>query len=153
MYSLLKTVHILSAAVLFGTGMGIAFFQFMAWRSRDVKVFAAIARLTVIADWLFTASAVVLQPLSGLLLLKMAGYPWNAPWLLWSYGLYLLAGVMWLPVVWMQGRIARFAAQAVAEQQPIPAEAHRLMRIWFCCGWPAFGAVLGIYWLMIAKPL
>lgn len=149
----LKTLHVLSAAALFGTGMGIAFFQFAAWRSKDVTVFAHVARLTVIADWLFTATAIIIQPVSGIMLIRIAGYRWDAPWLLWSYALYLVAGLFWLPVVWMQLRIAKLAAQARDENRPLPSEVHQLMKIWFWCGWPAFAAVLGAYWLMVAKPL
>lgn len=152
MYLSLKTLHVLSAAVLFGTGMGIAFFQFATWGSRDVAMFASVARLTVIADWLFTATAVVAQPITGIMLIQMADYAWDLPWLLWSYALYLVAGLFWLPVVWMQMRIAKLAAQARDEGRPLPLEVHRLMRIWFWCGWPAFAAVVGAYWLMIAKP-
>lgn len=151
-YESVKTLHILSAAVLFGTGMGIAFFQFMAWRSDNLVVFAVVARLTVIADWVFTAVAVIAQPLTGIWLMLRAGYPWDSPWLLWSYAMYVIAGVFWVPVVWMQVRIARLAAQARDSGQALPAEVRRLMWAWFCCGWPAFTAVVTAYWLMVAKP-
>lgn len=152
MYEIVKTLHVLSAAALFGTGVGIAFFQFAAWRTKDVAVFAGVARLVVIADWIFTASAIVLQPITGVALVLMAGYEWNEPWLLWSYALYFVAGAFWLPVVWMQMRIARFAAEARDAQAPLPDEACRLMWTWFWFGWPAFAAVVATYWLMIAKP-
>lgn len=152
MYLSLKTLHVLSGATLFGTGMGIAFFQFAAWRTKDVVVFASVARLTVIADWLFTATAVVAQPITGIMLIRVAGYEWDTPWLLWSYALFGVAGALWLPVVWMQTRIAKLAAKARDEDGPIPFEVNRLMRIWFWSGWPAFAAVTGVYWLMIAKP-
>lgn len=152
MYELVKTLHVLSAAVLFGTGMGIAFFQFAAWRAKDVATFAGVARLTVMADWLFTATAVVAQPVTGGLLVTMAGYQWNEPWLLWSYACYLIAGAFWLPVVWMQMRVAKRAHEARAANAPLPDEVHKLMRLWFWFGWPAFAAVIAAYWLMIAKP-
>ena len=152
MYLSLKTLHLLSAALLFGTGIGIAYFQFAAYRSKDVAVFASVARLTVIADWAFTVTAVVAQPITGAMLVRMAGIPWDSPWLVASYALYLVAGLFWLPVVWMQMRIARLAATARDRGRPLPDEVHRLMRIWFWCGWPAFAVVLGTYWLMVAKP-
>ena len=152
MYATVKTLHLLSAAVLFGTGLGIAYFQFAAFRTKDVAVFASVARLTVIADWLFTATAVLAQPITGLILVQMAGYPWDSPWLLRSYAMYIVAGLFWLPVVSMQMRIAKLAAQARNANRPLPTEIHRLMRIWFWCGWPAFFAVLSAYWLMVAKP-
>ena len=151
-YEALKTLHVLSAAVLFGTGMGIAFFQFMAWRTKDVALFAGVARLTVIADWLFTASAVIAQPITGVALMLHVGYSWNEPWLLWAYALYAVAGLFWAPVVAMQMRVAKLSAEARDANAPIPEDAHRLMRAWFWCGWPAFAAVLATYWLMIARP-
>lgn len=152
MYALLKALHILSAAILFGTGLGIAFFQFAAYRGKDVAGFATIARLTVRADWIFTASAIVVQPLTGVMLLRVTGYAWDLPWLLWSYVLFVVAGVFWLSVVWMQMRIAHLAAQSRDQHLPLQADVHRLMRVWFWCGWPAFAALLGAYWLMITKP-
>jgi uncharacterized membrane protein len=138
----LKTLHGLSAAVLFGIGMGITFFHFAAWRSKDVAGFAHVACLTVIADWLFTATAIVIQPVSDVILIHIAGYLWDAPWLLWSYALYLVAGLFWLPVVWMHLRIAKRAAEARDDNRPLPIEVHQLMRIWFWCGWPAYAAVV-----------
>jgi uncharacterized membrane protein len=149
-YPALRLVHILSASVLFGSGAAIAFFMLMAWRSGDHAGFALTARHVVLADWLFTASAVVIQPLSGIALAHVAGWPLTAPWLLASYVLYALIGACWLPVVWIQYRVRdRLVA---CEDEAVPAEVHRLMRIWFVLGWPAFIALIGIFGLMIVKP-
>jgi uncharacterized membrane protein len=122
--------------------MSIAFFQFAAWRSKDVTGFAHVTGLIVIAGWLFTATAIVIQPVSGVILVRIAGYLWDAPWLLRSYALYLVAGMFWLPVVWMHLRIAKRAAEARDDNRPLSIEVHQLMRIWFWCGWPAFAAVV-----------
>lgn len=151
-YLLVKMIHILSGAVLFGTGAGIAFFMLRAHASGAPATVAAVARIVVLADYVFTATAVVVQPISGLILIVMQGYSLTEPWLLAAYGLYLLTGVCWLPVVAIQLRLKRLAEQAVAEGGPLPDAYHRLYRVWFLLGWPAFAAVLGIYWLMIAKP-
>jgi uncharacterized membrane protein len=151
-YLWLKLAHILSGAVLFGTGLGIAFFMLWAHRSRDAAVVAAVAPIVVAADFLFTASAVVIQPLTGLGLIHLAGYRLTEPWLLATYGLYALTGVCWLPVVGIQLRLARLAKAAAAEGAPLPPSYHRLFRLWFALGWPAFGAVVAIYALMLAKP-
>jgi uncharacterized membrane protein len=147
-----KLIHILSAAVLFGSGAAIAFFMFVAWRSKDVAGFALTARHVVLADWLFTSSAVVIQPLSGIALAHLAGWPLDAAWLLVTYALYGLVGVCWLPVVWIQLRVRKFAETAKTAGTSLPDEAHRLMRIWFVLGFPAFIGVIAIYVLMIAKP-
>lgn len=150
LYPVLRLVHILSASVLFGSGAAIAFFMLMAWRSGDRAGFALTARHVVLADWLFTASAVVVQPLSGIALAHVAGWPLTAPWLLASYALYALIGACWLPVVWIQYRVRD--RLMVCEDEAVPAEVNRLMRIWFVLGWPAFIALIGIFLLMIAKP-
>ncbi|MBA4805791.1 MAG: DUF2269 domain-containing protein [Brevundimonas sp.] len=152
LYVLLKLVHVLSAAVLFGTGAGIAFFMVRARSTRDPAVAAAVGRMVVQADFLFTATAVVVQPLSGLALMRLQGYSPGEPWLLASYGLYVLVGACWLPVVWIQQRLVRLAAAAAAAGEPLPPAYDRLYRIWFALGWPAFAGVIGIYVLMLSRP-
>lgn len=152
-YILLKLVHILSGAVLFGTGAGIAFFMLRAHATRDAPTVAAVARIVVLADYVFTAAAVVVQPVTGLMLIALQGWSPTEPWLLASYALYILTGACWLPVVWIQVRMKRLAEQAVGRDAPLPDAYHRLYRAWFLLGWPAFAAVIGIYVLMIAKPV
>ena len=149
---LVRLVHVLSAAVLFGTGAGIAFFMLRAHQSRDAATVAAVARIVVLADWVFTATAVVVQPLSGALLAHLAGWSLTEPWLLASYALYLLVGACWLPVLAMQMRMRRLAEQSAAEGAPLPPAYHRLFRLWFLLGWPAFAGVIGIYMLMLWRP-
>lgn len=152
LYLLTKLVHIMSGAVLFGTGAGIAFFMVWANRSRDAATIAPVARTVVVADYLFTASAVVVQPISGLIMIHTQGYGLTEPWLMAAYGLYVLIGVCWLPVVAIQHRLAKLATQAAATDAPLPDVYWRLYRTWFVLGWPAFAAVIAIYWLMVAKP-
>jgi len=151
-YFLVKMIHILSGAVLFGTGAGIAFFMLRAHASRDAATVAGVARIVVLADFVFTATAVVVQPISGLILIVMQGYGLDEPWLMAAYGLYVITGLCWLPVVAIQLQLKRLAEQAAADGADLPPAYHRLYRLWFILGWPAFAAVLGIYWLMIAKP-
>jgi uncharacterized membrane protein len=149
---LLKWAHVLGACVLIGTGAGIAFFMVMAHRSRDARLIAHVTGTVVIADFLFTASAVVVQPITGFLLARVIGWPLTEPWLLWSLGLYILIGLFWLPVVWIQMRLRDLARAAAAANAPLPATYHRLYRIWFACGIPAFLAILVIVWLMVERP-
>jgi uncharacterized membrane protein len=151
-YHLLKWLHVLGSTVLLGTGAGIAFFMLMAHRSGDVRLIAGVARIVVIADYVFTATAVVAQPITGALLARVTGYSLAEGWILLSIGLYLLTGAFWLPVVWMQSRMRTLAAAAAASGEALPAEYHRLFRWWFAFGFPAFTAVLAIFWLMIARP-
>jgi len=151
LYEIVKTVHILSATVLFGTGLGTAWFMWRADRSGDAAAVAATARNVVLADWLFTTPAIILQPLTGLWLILLGGYSPAETWLLWTYGLYLLAGACWLPVVWLQIRMRGLAAMAAASGAPLSGRYRRYARLWFALGWPAFIAVILIVYLMVAK--
>ena len=152
-YLLIKTLHILSSVVLVGTGFGSAFYLFMANRSGQVAVQATVARLVVRADWWFTTPTIVIQPLTGYWLMQQAGWGWqNAPWLRWAVGLYAVAGACWLPVVWLQCRMARDAHQAHQTGAPLPARYARDARLWEALGYPAFAAMLAIYALMVFKP-
>lgn len=151
-YLILKYLHILGAIVLLGTGAGIAFFMVMAHRSRDAAHIFRTARTVVLADFLFTATAVVAQPVTGVLLMRELGLSPRDGWLLVSLALYVVAGLFWLPVVWMQMRMRDLAGAALKCGAPLGADYHRLFRLWFLFGFPGFGAVVAILWLMIAKP-
>jgi uncharacterized membrane protein len=152
LYTLLKLLHVIGATVLFGTGAGIAFFMLMAHRTRDAAVIAHTAGVVVIADTIFTASAVILQPITGAALAHLAGFPLFSGWIGLSLLLYLLVGGFWLPVVWMQLRMRDLARAAAMAGTALPPGYFRLFRWWFAFGFPAFGAVVAIFWLMIAKP-
>lgn len=151
-YFVLKFVHVIGAAVLLGTGAGIAFFMLMAHMTGHPTVIAGVARIVVIADFVFTATAVILQPLTGVLLAWSVGYSLWEGWIVLSIVLYLVTGAFWLPVVWMQARMRDLAVVAAESGKPLPPDYHTLFRWWFAFGFPAFGAVLAIFWLMIARP-
>jgi uncharacterized membrane protein len=151
-YLLLKYLHVIGAAVLFGTGAGIAFFMLMAHLTSKAATIAAVARIVVIADFVFTATAVVLQPITGLALVWNVGYSMGEGWIVLSIILYLVTGAFWLPVVWMQMRMRVLAEQAAAEGQPLPPAYYKLFWTWFAFGFPAFASVAGILLLMIARP-
>jgi uncharacterized membrane protein len=152
-YLVVKWLHVLSSTLLFGTGLGSAFYMYFAGRSRDVRAIAVVTRHVVIADWLFTATTVVFQPLSGLYLMHLAGIPLTARWIMWSFALYFLAGACWLPVVWLQLRMRDMARAAVDANTPLPERYWRYQRIWVALGWPAFLALVVVFYLMIAKPV
>ncbi len=151
-YLVLKYLHVLGAVVLLGTGAGIAIFMFMANRTGDSVIVAATAGIVVIADFVFTATAVLAQPITGLLLARNAGYLLTEGWIVASVLLYLVTGAFWLPVVWMHAKMRDLARAAAIDGMPLPAAYHRLYRLWFAFGFPAFAAVLLIFWLMIARP-
>jgi len=148
----LKLIHLLGAAVLFGTGLGIAFFMYMAHRTRDAVTIAATARMVVIADAVFTLNAVIAQPVSGAALALSIGYSLWEPWIVLSLVLYVVVGLCWLPVVGIQLRLRELAAAAARAGTPLPDPYHRLFRIWFALGVPAFLGVIAIFALMIFRP-
>jgi uncharacterized membrane protein len=149
----LKLIHVLGAAVLFGTGIGIAFFMLLAHRTGNASVIAYTARNVVTADFIFTATTVVLQPVSGWWLADAIGLsPLQESWIVVSLLLYVLVGLCWLPVVFIQMRMRDLARAAAVSDQPLPENYHRLFRIWFALGWPAFAGVIAIFVLMIFQP-
>ena len=148
----LRWLHVLGACVLLGTGAGIAFFMTMAVRTGKPALIAHVASTVVIADTLFTATAVIVQPVTGYLLARQTGRPLAEGWIALSLALYVVTGLFWLPVVRIQIRLRDLARQAEAERTALPEAFHRLYRIWFACGFPAFAAVLAIVWLMLARP-
>ena len=152
LYFLVKYLHVLGAIVILGTGSGIAFFMLMAHRTHDVEFIARTASVVVIADTIFTLSAVILQPLTGGLLMMLAATPITEQWLLASLALYVVAGLFWIPVVFMQIEMRDLARQAADQRAALPERYFILFRRWFAFGFPGFGATMAILWLMIAKP-
>ena len=151
-YLILKTIHILSSTLLFGTGLGTAFHGWMAQRSRDVRAISVVGRNVVLAEWIFTAPAVVVQPVTGVALALNAGFPLTSGWLVLAIVLYGVVGACWLPVVRLQIRMHQLVKQALAADTPLPPVYYRYARWWFILGWPAFLCVIVIFYLMIAKP-
>ncbi|CUX11992.1 MULTISPECIES: DUF2269 family protein [Rhizobium/Agrobacterium group] len=149
---LLRLAHVIGATVLFGTGAGIAFFMVMARRTANPALIAHVAGTVVIADTIFTATAAIIQPVTGYFLARIIGWPLTEGWIALSLGLYVFTGIFWLPVVWIQIQLRNIARDCAATGHALPAQWFRLYRIWFVCGFPAFFAVLGIIWLMLNKP-
>ena len=149
---LLRWTHVIGATVLLGTGAGIAFFMLIAHLSDDPKIIAHTAGVVVIADTIFTASAAIVQPVTGILLAISMGWPLSEGWIVLSILLYIVVGIFWLPVVWIQIQMRDMARMAAREDGPLPQRYHRLFRIWFACGFPAFAAVLLIVTLMLLRP-
>jgi uncharacterized membrane protein len=152
LYFSLKYLHVIGAAVLLGTGAGIAFFMLRAHLTGEAAVIAAVARIVVLADFVFTATTVIAQPLTGIALAHEAGYSLGESWIVLSIVLYLLTGAFWLPVIWIQIQMRNLALASASEAKPLPVRYHKLFRIWFALGFPAFGAVMAIFWLMISRP-
>lgn len=151
-YLIVKWLHILSSTLLFGTGIGSAWYLLFAVVSKNIQAIAVVTRILVVADWLFTGATMIAQPLTGFYLVHLAGYPLGTPWLYWSIVLFVVALLCWLPVVWLQIRMRDLAAQAVQQATALPAQFWRCFRAWVLLGIPAFFAFLGVFYLMVVKP-
>ena len=151
-YLIVKWLHIVSSVLLAGTGFGSAFYLFFANRSKSLEAQVVVGRLVVRADWWFTTPTVILQPITGVVLAHWAGFGFATPWLALSLALYALAGLCWLPVVWLQLQMVKMAEQALREQTALPARYWLYARWWERLGYPAFIAMVTVFYLMVNKP-
>ena len=148
----LKAVHIVSSTILFGTGLGIAFFKWAVDRSGNVAAIRVVSERVVLADWLFTSPAIVVQAATGIALARSMGFPLTHGRVAYTIGLYFVAGACWIPVVWLQMRMRDLARQSDADGIPLTGAYWRYARVWFWLGLPAFLSLIVIFWVMVAKP-
>lgn len=153
LYLSLKWLHILSSVLLVGTGFGSAYYMFFANRTRNVTALAVVSTLVVRADWWFTTPTVIIQPVTGFAMAYLAGLPLSTPWLAISIALFVFAGACWLPVVCLQIRMAAMAQEAARVGNKLPDAYWRYARWWEWLGYPAFAAMLGVFYLMVVKPV
>ncbi len=148
----MKCLHIVSGTILFGFGAGTAWYFWNAHLTGDPALIARVGRMVVKADWIFTGTSGIVQPVSGLILIHLLGYSLFEPWLVAAYAFYALAFLCWAPVVWLQIKATRLAEGSLASGAPLGADYRKVMRWWFALGWPAFVGLIGVFWLMVAKP-
>lgn len=153
LYIAIKTLHIISSTILFVTGIGIAFFMFRSYFTSNLHEKFYAARNTVLADCLFTFPAVFIQPLTGIALIHIVAYDWTDLWLSLTYTIYIIAGLCWIPVVWIQIQLKKIIAESIEQNKELPARYHKLFKIWFFLGWPAFVGLVIVFFLMVAKPV
>lgn len=151
-YLILKWMHIVSSVLLVGTGFGSAFYMFFVNKSKNLEAQVIVSRLVCRADWWFTTPTVILQPITGIAMATIAGWPLTTPWIIISLVLYVFAGVCWLPVVWIQLRMAKLAQLALQNKTALPTAYWRLAKVWEWLGYPAFIAMVVIFYLMVNKP-
>lgn len=151
-YHSLLLIHIISSTLLFGTGLGTAFFKFMNDRSGDIRAMAATAKNVVLADWIFTSTSVIVQPVTGYLLADTLSIPLMSGWLFVALVLYVVVGLCWLPVVGLQIKMRDLLIQGIEQNSGIPEQYYNLAKTWFWLGIPAFAGVIAIFYLMVFKP-
>lgn len=151
-YVLLKAIHIVSSTILFGTGLGTAFFKWIVDRSGNVAAIHVVSEKVVLADWLFTSPAIVIQAITGVTLARLMGFSLTHGWVAYAIALYCIAGLCWLPVVWLQMQMRDLARTSDSGGRPLPSAYWSYARIWFWLGVPAFLSLVVVFWLMVAKP-
>ena len=152
-YSLIKTLHIISATVLFGTGLGIAFFMFRSIFTNNINEKLYAVKTTVLADYVFTFPAAIIQPISGVWLVWKAGFDWGSTWLLITYFIYGITALCWFPVVWLQIKMKNILTNCAQTNTDIPDRYHTYFKCWFILGWPAFVGLVIVFFLMVQKPI
>ncbi len=153
LYLTVKTLHIISSAILFGTGIGIAFFMWLSFFSNNLTEKLYAAKNTVLADKLFSFPAALIQPLTGFWLIVESGFNWNEYWLLLTYAIYIVAAACWIPVVWIQIQLKEILTKSINNKSELPNHYYKLFKIWFILGWPAFLGLIVVFYLMVTKPL
>jgi uncharacterized membrane protein len=151
-YVPLKAIHIVSSTILFGTGLSTAFFKWIVDRSGSVAAIRVVSERVVLADWLFTTPAIVVQAVTGLALARLMGFPITHGWVAYAIALYCIAGLCWLPVVWLQMRMRDLARDSDSRGRPLASTYWIYARVWFWLGVPAFLSMVVAFWLMVAKP-
>lgn len=151
-YLVVKWLHILSSTLLFGTGLGSAFYMLFTSLTRDARAIAIVVRYVVIADYAFTTPTIIIQPVTGLYMIHLAGFSLSSTWIAVSIALYFLAGAAWLPVVWMQIKMRDMAVAAAANGTELPQRYWNFLKWWVALGIVAFAALVFVFYLMVAKP-
>ena len=151
-YLWLKFIHVISSTILFGTGIGTASVMLYGHYTRDVRNMAMINRYVVFADWIFTAPSALVQMVTGLAMVYLAGYSFKLFWIWGSIAGYVIAAVCWFPVVYLQIKMRDFAVQSELLNTELPQSYFRYFKYWFCLGWPAFISLVGVFYLMTNKP-
>lgn len=142
----------LSSTILFGTGIGTASVMIYGHRTKNPIVIAVISKYVVFADWIFTGTSGILQPLTGFAMIYLAGFSWTSLWILGSILGYVVAACCWFPVVCLQIKMRDLAIETVKNNTTLPEKYHRYFLYWFILGWPAFLSLVGVFYLMTNKP-
>lgn len=153
LYLTLKWIHIISATIIFGTGIGSAYYMFAANRRKVLSEMRFAVKFVVLADWAFTLPAIIVQFITGLLMAKIANISFFDLWIKWGLILYFFAGACWLPVVWLQIKMEKLIEEAIKENKQLDEKYWKMDFWWILLGSLAFPAVVMIFWLMVDKPV
>ena len=153
LYFSLKILHVISTSVLFGTGLGTAFYMFYVNLQKDIKLIALATKQVVFVDWLFTGTSAIVQFFTGFALVSLKGYSFFSFWVYGSIIGYLIAGACWIPVVYLQIRCRDLAFDALKNNAQLPKQYHYYYKLWWMLGVPAFSSLLIVFYLMVNRPI
>jgi uncharacterized membrane protein len=149
----IKFVHLIAAAAMLGTWLGIAVFMLLAHRSGNTSVVALTSRFAVSTEFIVMVAAVALQPISGFALAWAIGLsPTDEFWIVLSLGFYVLVAAAWLAALRVEIRIRDMARQAALDGVPLPDAYRRLFRFYSALVWPALAVTAVLFALMIWQP-
>lgn len=152
---LIRLIHVVSSALMFGVGIGAFWFMLAALRSADIALIAATTRNAVRAEWFIAAPVAVVQPTTGYLLMLHLDYSLHSRWFLALATFYILAGMCWVYLVKAELKMRHLANVALASPRaatPLPPQFHALSRRWRRLALGSFAGVLTIFWLMVFRP-
>lgn len=150
---IVKFVHVLAAAAMYGTWLGAACFMAMALRSANPSVAALVAQFSVRIELFVVAPALALQPIAGFPLAWAIGLsPLNEFWIVVSLVLYVAVVVLWIVALRIEIRVRDIAREAALERKPLSAAYPRLVRIWLALAGIIFVSFTALMLLMVWQP-
>jgi uncharacterized membrane protein len=149
----IKFIHVLAAAAMFGTWLGIAGFMLLAYRSGNPSVVALVAQFAVRLELFVVAPALALQPISGFPLAWAIGLtPLNEFWIDVALILYVAVVAGWLVSLRIEIGLRNMARQAALGRGTLADNYPRLFRIWLALATIILAATIAIILLMVWQP-
>lgn len=146
----LKSLHILGVCLFLGNIIVSALWKVLADRTGNYSVIRFATRLVNVTDTVFTGLGATLLLVTGHLLAGNHGGILSNDWILWSYVLFGVSGVIWIavlvPIQLKQAHMLR-----VSPTEEVPKEYHRLARIWSFAGTLATLFPLPSVYLMVSR--
>jgi uncharacterized membrane protein len=149
----IKFVHLVGAAAMLGTWLGVAIFMLLAHRSDNPSVVAVTSRFAVTVQLRVMIAAVAIQPISGFALAGAIGVsPVGEFWLVLSLPIYALIVAAWIVALRTEIRIRDLTRQAALDSVPLSEPYRALFRRYSAFTWPALAGTVVLFLLMTWQP-
>ncbi len=145
-YFLLKLIHILSATLMIGTGLGSAFYLYLTYKKSAVQTVKEVLNFVILADTIFTTPSVIIQLITGIMLSDLLGLLYT-DWFWLVLAVSVIVLVLWLRAAFIQFKLKKL----LEEENKLSPKFHHLMNIWFILGVPSFGGAIYLYYLMVYR--